>query len=76
VTVANNLSGIVKVKWEGDLASLETDASVNCGDVKGSIIAGGAIKCNDVSGSLMAGGSAKCNYAGGSIQAGGSVKIG
>lgn len=74
--IKEGLSGIVEIKWEGDLASLETDASVNCDKVHGNVSAGGSVSCGDVGGSLNSGGSAKCKYAGGSVNAGGSVRIG
>lgn len=72
--VADDLSGIVTIKWEGGLASLQTDCSVECGDVQGSVSAGGNVKCNDINGNINAGGSVKCRDIGEHVNAGGSVK--
>lgn len=75
VTIQSNLSGIVEVKFEGDLASLKCNgsASIN-GNVKGDVDVGGSLKCCDVSGNLDVGGSVQCGKVGGDIDAGGSVK--
>lgn len=76
-TVISGLTGNVNIKWEGDLASLKTDASVTCRDVNGSVEAAGSVNCGNVSGSVNAGGSIKASgHIGKSINAGGSVKIG
>lgn len=70
------LSGVVEVRIKGTLENLECDASVKCGDVTGSVSAGGSVKCGDVGGSVNTGGSLKCGHVGGSVNAGGSVKHG
>lgn len=72
------VSGVVEIRiTEGVLQDLETDASVTCGEVRGSITAGGSVSCQNVGGSLTAGGSVNASgRAGGSIMAGGSVRIG
>jgi len=69
-----NLSGDVHVKWEGDLTSLKTDGSVQCGDVKGVVDAGGSVQCGNVSKDVDASGSVTCKDVGGDVDAGGSVK--
>lgn len=38
------LSGNVKIKWEGPLANLQSDASVECGDVNGSVNVGSSVR--------------------------------
>jgi len=63
----------VKIQWEGDLASLETDQSVSCGDVDGDVKAGGSVNCDSVGGSVDANGSANCDSVKGDVKAGGSV---
>ena len=71
--VVGGLSGIVKVQWEGPLASLESDGAVECGSVGGNVDAGGSVSCGDVAGDVDAGGSVNCGRVGGDIDAGGSV---
>lgn len=64
---------ILKIEVTGDLANLETDASVECGNVRGTVQAGGSVKCGDVGDIVQAGGSVRCGKIGGSVMAGGSV---
>ena len=73
-----SVSGVVEVRvTEGVLGTLETDASVSCGDVNGDVTAGGSVRCANISGSIHAGGSVSTSgRAGGAISAGGSVRIG
>lgn len=71
--LAANLSGVVRVEWQGSLATLQSDASVTCGDVAGGVDAGGSVQCRDVRGSVSAGGSVQCGAVGGAVRAGGSV---
>lgn len=86
------LQGVVEVRvTEGSLVSLETDASVTCGDVTGdvdaggsvtsktvggSVDAGGTVKCGDIRGNVNAGGSITCGKVDGNVNAGGSVRMG
>ncbi len=70
--VANIQTGTT-IKWEGPLATLTSDESVSCGDVKGDVRAGGSVSCDKVDGSVNAGGSVSCGRVGGSVCAGGSV---
>lgn len=72
-TIVEGLSGVVRVEWQGPLATLQSDASVTCGDVAGGVDAGGSVQCRDVRGSVSAGGSVQCGSVGGSVRAGGSV---
>lgn len=73
--VETGLSGIVEVKFEGDLANLRCSGSATVnGEVKGNVEAGGSIKCSNVGKSVDAGGSVSCGNVGGDIDAGGSVK--
>lgn len=85
------LTGIVKIQFEGDLASLQCDksvevngrvcgnvkahGSVTCGDVGGNVDSGGSTTCNNVTGDVDAGGSVHCGNVGGSVDAGGSIKM-
>lgn len=67
----------VHIIWESDLASLKTDASVTCQNVRGNLGAGGSVTCNDVHGSVNCGGNLRASgHIGKSINAGGSVRIG
>lgn len=73
--IKDNLSGNVHVKWEGELARLESDASVECGDVEGNVAAGGSINCKNVAGGVQAGGLVQALHVAGGIMAGGSVTV-
>ena len=59
IAVASGLSGNVHISWDGSLASLDADGSVECGDVHGNVNAGGSVKCHHIEGSVNAGGSVK-----------------
>jgi hypothetical protein len=89
--LGGQLSGEVRVLWEGPLASLDADGNVTCGDVGGSVTAsgsveaqavagnataGGSMRSGDVKGNVQAGGSVTCGRVGGSVMAGGSVRHG
>lgn len=58
---------------EGVINKLDSDRSVNCGDVNGDVNAGGSVNCGNVGGKVNAGGSVNCDRVGGNISAGGSV---
>lgn len=73
------VSGVVEVRViEGVIERLETDASVTCGEVRGSVSAGGSVQVSgDVGGAVNAGGSVRAGgKLGAAINAGGSVRIG
>jgi hypothetical protein len=71
------VSGVVEIRiLEGSPINITTDASVNCGDVKGEVSAGGSVNCDDVGGNVSAGGSVNCDVVGGNVRAGGSVRHG
>jgi hypothetical protein len=71
------VSGVVEIRVvEGVLGDLRTDASVTCGEVRGSVSAGGSVTCGNVGMSVSAGGSVRGGAFGGSISAGGSVRVG
>ncbi len=73
VEVGSGLSGIVKVQWDGPLASVESDAAVECGDVHGDVSGGNSVSCRDVKGSVKAGNSVVCGQVAGNVKAGNSV---
>lgn len=73
VTVEEGLQGVVKVVWEGPLASLEADTSVECGDVHGDVRGGNSVTCKNVQGNVRAGNSVNCGKVGGNCRAGNSV---
>lgn len=69
--------GILEIRViEGVIEHLQTDASVTCGDVRGSVDAGGSIVAGDVGGNANAGGTVKCGDVGGNASAGGAVTCG
>lgn len=67
---------VLEIDVTGTLARLETDASVTCEDVKGTVIAGGSVSCDAVGGDVKASGSVSCDRVGGNVTAGGSVSHG
>ena len=73
--IQTKLSGIVEIKFEGDLASLNCNgsASIN-GNIKGDVDVGGSLDCGDIGGNIDVGGSVRCGKVSGDIDAGGSVK--
>ena len=73
--IQSDLSGIVELKFEGDLTSLKCDgsASIN-GNIKGNVDVGGSLDCCDIVGNIDVGGSVRCGKVSGDIDAGGSVK--
>lgn len=69
--------GILEIRVvEGVIENLTSDLSVTCGDVHGSVDAGGSVKAGSVGGNASAGGSVTCGDVGGSASAGGSVTCG
>lgn len=68
--------GILKIKVEGVLQNLTTDANVEAGLIQGNVDAGGSVSCDDVEGDVDAGGSVNCGNVGGNVDAGGSVNAG
>lgn len=75
VVIEDGLSGIVEVKFEGDIASLRCDGSATInGNVMGNVDAGGSVDCGDVGRNVDASGSVRCGNVGGDIDAGGSVR--
>ncbi len=73
--IKRSASGVVKVVVQGTINELRTDASVECGDVAGSVEAGGSVNCKNVGKDVDAGGSVNSMKVGGDIDAGGSVVI-
>jgi hypothetical protein len=70
------VQGVVKIIVEGDLASLKTDASVQCGNVHGDVTAGSSVSCDNVEGSVSAGSSVSCENVGRNVSAGSLVTCG
>lgn len=69
--------GVVEIRiLDGVLGELRTDASVNCGEVRGDVTAGGSVNCDEVGGNVSAGGSVNCDDVRGSVTAGGSIRRG
>jgi len=76
VVIQDGLSGVVDVKFEGDLASLDCNGSATVkGNIKGNADIGGSLDCaGNIGGSIDCGGSVNCGSVGGDIDAGGSVR--
>lgn len=66
----------VTIHWQGKVADLRSDFSVNCGDVNGAIQAGGSVNCGDVEGPVSAGGNVNSGDIIGPVKAGGNVSCG
>lgn len=74
--VDSGLSGIVKIQFEGDLASLKTSGNVDVhGSVEGNLTAGGNVESGDVTGNISAGGNISCGCVTGNASAGGNIKM-
>lgn len=73
VAIKDGLAGIVKIQWEGPLASLTADCSVECGNVEGDVHGGNSVRCGDVKGNVKAGNSVVCGDVGGNCKAGNSI---
>ena len=63
----------IEFQYEGPALNIWSDFSVQCGDVKGSVNAGGNVDCGDVKGGVEAQGNVNCDAVGRSVNAGGSV---
>jgi len=73
----DSAKGVLEIRViDGPIARLDTDLSVNCNKVIGSVNAGGSVNCDDVGGDVSAGGSVNCDDIGGNVSAGGSVRRG
>jgi hypothetical protein len=73
VTIQTGLQGDVKILWEGPLASVTADGSIECGDVHGNVEGGNGVHCKNVQGNVRAGNSVNCGNIGGNCHAGNSV---
>ena len=62
---------VLAIEVKGDLVSLETDASVNCENIKGDVDAGGSVNCGSVGGDVDAGRSDNCGLVGVDVDAAG-----
>lgn len=59
--------------YEGPALNVTSEFSVTCGDVGGSVSAGGNVTCDEVCGSVNAGGNVACDQVNGPVNAGGSI---
>jgi hypothetical protein len=73
--IDGELSGVVRIEVDGDLASLTTDTEVHCGAVHGNVHAGMSVTCGDVKGDVDAGMSVTCGSVGGDVDAGMDVTM-
>ena len=73
ISSSTNINGNIKIKWEGGLVNLNTDRSVECGDISGNVDCGGSVQCGSIGGNVDCGGSVQSGHINGSVDAGGSV---
>ena len=59
--------------YEGPALNIHSALSVICGDVEGSVTAGGNVTCDDVDGGVNAGGTVTCDDVDGDVNARGNV---
>lgn len=72
--IEEGLSGIVEVKFEGDLANVRSSSSITVnGNVHGDADAGSHIQCNDIGGDADAGSHISCRDIKGSADAGSHI---
>lgn len=62
--------------YQGPALNVESEISVSCQRVEGSVTAGTSASCGDVGGDVTAGTSATCGTVSGNVKAGTSVKCG
>ena len=74
--VEEGLTGEVRLKVEGDLFTLVTDANVECGNVQGDVRADGNVTAGHVGGALKADGNVTCGTVRGDVKADGNVTCG
>ena len=63
----------IRFVYDGPALEIESQFSVTCGEVQGSVSAGRDVKCGDVGGKVTAGGGVICVDVGGKVTAGGGV---
>ena len=63
----------IEFSYTGPALNIWSDFSVSCGDVQGSVTAGGNVDCCDVRGGVDAQGNVNCDAVGQDVSAGGSV---
>lgn len=74
VVIEGELSGIVEVKFEGDLANVTSSSSISVsGSILGNADAGSHISCNDVGGDADAGSHISCRDIRGKADAGSHI---
>jgi transcriptional regulator with XRE-family HTH domain len=71
----DDLSGYTFI-YEGDADNVESNCTVNCGDVAGNVSAGVSVSCGEVCGSVYAGTDVNCGDVCGGVNAGVSVTCG
>ena len=79
ITIEKGLSGIIDIKFDGDIANLTVhrgNVDIN-GNIRGNVNSGGSVTCKgDIEGNIDSGGSVTCENVGGNVDAGGSVTCG
>lgn len=76
VVIKSGLSGVVELKVEGDLMSINTAGNVSVsGDVHGDIDTTGNVNCGNVGGDIDTTGTVNCGLVNGDIDTLGNVNI-
>mgnify|MGYP001563240432 CR=1 FL=1 len=75
IKIVDGLKGVVKVEWVGEVADVQSDYDVQCGNVQGSVNAGMNVTCQNVGGDVDAGMNVKCSDVTGDVDAGMGVTI-
>ncbi len=65
-----------KITFRGDVAGVQCDFTLECGEVHGSVAAAGNVTCAAVDGDIDAGGDVSCNDVSGDVDAGCNVTCG
>ena len=73
---SSRIDGKITFKYDGPALNVHSHFSVECGDVTGSVDAGGRVECGDVGGYVDAGGRVDCGNVEGSVDAGSRVDCG
>ena len=75
ITIAKDLPEGATLKFEGDLATLESDRSITVsGNVYGDVKSGGSMQCGNIAGNAESGGSMQCGDVSGDANSGGSMR--
>lgn len=74
-SVCSVLDQDVHIYWHGELASLQANGQVTCGDIHGDVTANGRVNCQNVAGEVSSNGRVQANRVYNNINANGSVRV-